>query len=64
MTNTYEDNNENETIVFRVPKELAQIAKKRASKMMISKSSVCRTALFEYLASETGGRCSERSNLY
>ena len=49
----------NDVIVFRVPKELSTQARIKASQMMISKSAICRTALFEYLASETGGTIAE-----
>lgn len=41
-----------DTIVFRVPRDLSQIAQQKASTMMVSKSAICRTALLEYLAAE------------
>ena len=53
-TNLARNKDTQEMIVFRVPKELAQNAKKKASKMMISRSAVCRTALFKYLTEESG----------
>jgi len=49
---TYGENKKMEMIVFRVPKKLEIDAQKLADKKMISKSAICRTALFEYLSAE------------
>ena len=54
MRKSYKEDETQEMIVLRVPKNLAIDAQKRASVMMISKSAVCRTALLEYLTPERG----------
>ena len=53
MISTYKEKDEHEMIVFRVPKQLRQMAQEKADKMMISKSAICRTALMEYLATDS-----------
>ena len=54
MRKSYKEDETQEMIVFRVPKELAIGAQKKASMLMISKSAVCRTALLEYLTPDRG----------
>lgn len=59
MTNTYTENDVQEMMVFRVPKNLADNTQELATKRMISKSAICRIALLEYLASDTSGNLTE-----